>query len=165
MNRAADLYFTYQFIKRLLTPFKDWEAYKLGIIDKDGKVLRKRNTLKKATELEAWTNTDVLTANIKKLLARLPGGSSFLASAAASYMLMKEGNQIDVENEELIEERLSYYMRLVEDGVATNVVGGGQIAGVGVVNPSIPNQNEPGVKKDKKVLLHAMLRRKQLKNV
>ena len=36
MGRAIDLFVTYRFIKLLVTPFKDTDAYKLGIIDEDG---------------------------------------------------------------------------------------------------------------------------------
>ena len=41
MGRAIDLLITYRVIKMLVTPFENTEAYKLGIIDKNGKVLRK----------------------------------------------------------------------------------------------------------------------------
>ena len=45
-NRAVDLVITYRVIKLLVTPFEKQEAFKFGIIDKDGKVLRKYRTLK-----------------------------------------------------------------------------------------------------------------------
>ena len=41
MSRAIDLLITYRVIKMLVTPFDNTDAYKLGIIDKNGKVLRK----------------------------------------------------------------------------------------------------------------------------
>ena len=37
MGRAIDLFVTYRFIKLLVTPFKETDAYKLGIIDEKGK--------------------------------------------------------------------------------------------------------------------------------
>ena len=40
MGRAIDLFVTYRFIKLLTTPFEKTEAYKLGIIDKDGEIGR-----------------------------------------------------------------------------------------------------------------------------
>ena len=46
MGRAIDLLITYRIIKLLVTPFEKQEAYKYGIIDKDGKVLRKTKDLK-----------------------------------------------------------------------------------------------------------------------
>ena len=39
MGRAIDLFVTYRFIKLLVTPFEKTDAFKLGIIDKDGNVL------------------------------------------------------------------------------------------------------------------------------
>ena len=36
MGRAIDLFVTYRFIKLLVTPFEKTDAFKLGIIDKDG---------------------------------------------------------------------------------------------------------------------------------
>ena len=45
MGRAIDLFVTYRFLKILVTPFEKQEAYKLGIIDKDGiLVLQKKKT-------------------------------------------------------------------------------------------------------------------------
>ena len=35
-NRAVDLVITYRVIKLLVTPFEKQEAFKYGIIDKDG---------------------------------------------------------------------------------------------------------------------------------
>ena len=39
---AVDAFIAYKFIKILTTPWKETEAYKLGIIDENGNVLRKR---------------------------------------------------------------------------------------------------------------------------
>ena len=47
-NRAIDLLITYRVIKLLVTPFEKQEAFKTGIIDKNGKVLKKYRTLKTA---------------------------------------------------------------------------------------------------------------------
>ena len=43
MGRAVDLFVTYRFIKLLTTPFEKTEAFKLGIIDKDGNRIKKKN--------------------------------------------------------------------------------------------------------------------------
>ena len=45
--QGADLYFVFTFIKRLVTPFNKTAAFKLKIIDKDGKPLKKRKDLTK----------------------------------------------------------------------------------------------------------------------
>ena len=41
MSRAVDLFVTYRFLKLLVTPWEKQEAYKEGIIDKNGKTLIK----------------------------------------------------------------------------------------------------------------------------
>jgi len=45
MGRAIDLLITYRVIKLLVTPWEEHEAYKYGIIDKNGKVLKKQVNL------------------------------------------------------------------------------------------------------------------------
>ena len=54
-NRAIDLLITYRVIKLLVTPFEKQEAFKTGIIDKNGKVLKKYRTLKTAKEKKSYT--------------------------------------------------------------------------------------------------------------
>jgi len=54
MSSIVDLFLVYQFITRLVTPFNQWNAYKLGIINDQGKVLRKRATLSTPEEKSAW---------------------------------------------------------------------------------------------------------------
>ena len=39
-SRAGDLYFTYRFLKLLVTPWEDTDAFKLGLIDDKGKRLK-----------------------------------------------------------------------------------------------------------------------------
>jgi len=45
ISRAADLYYTYKFLKTLVTDWEDMEAYKLGVIDDNGKFLLKGKQL------------------------------------------------------------------------------------------------------------------------
>lgn len=144
MARLVDLYLTYQFVTRLITPFNQWDAFNLGIINSDGKVLKKRKTLNTDEEKKAWGYFDILAANVKKLITKLPGGDSKLVTYAATGLLMRE------EYYKLDEE---YIEKIVEDLV--NVVGQGKIAGLGT-----GDQGEPGVKKKKKEIIAFMVKRK-----
>ena len=149
-NKAVDLFLVYQFLKRLATPFEQWDAYKLGIIDRQGKVLKPSSEHTTAEEKKAWGYFDRMVANLKKLLAKVPGGSTRLASYAAALLLLKEQDNLKhMSDEEMC--------NLLEDGIA-NVVGGGNIAGVGVG----PQGEPPGIPK---VKLTPMIKRKKLKNV
>ena len=67
-NRAVDLVITYRVVKLLATPFEKQEAFKYGIIDKDGKVLRKFRTLKTTIEKKSYTMLHRFVFNLKRIL-------------------------------------------------------------------------------------------------
>ena len=90
ISKAADLYYTFRFLKVLVTPWTEMPAYKLGIIDANGKVLRKSATLKTEAERDAYTPFHRLVFNIMKTLNAIPGGKSRIASYAAALYLIKE---------------------------------------------------------------------------
>lgn len=92
-SRAGDLYYTFRFIKMLTTPFKDTDAFKLGIIDENGKRIKSKQ-VKSTEEKDAYTTFHRLVFNIKKMLEKVPGGSSRLASYAAALFLLKEKYEI-----------------------------------------------------------------------
>jgi len=104
-NPLVDVFLTYQFIKRIIIPFDQWDAYKLGIIDKNGKVLKKQNTLKTKQEKASWGYFDILTANLKKMLAKVPAANNIIGSSVASYLLIKEDKSEALLNEVYFEVR------------------------------------------------------------
>jgi hypothetical protein len=97
-GQIAGMWIVYMIIKKLTTPFKDTEAFKLGIIDAKGNVLRKRHTLKTRQEKDAYTSLDTLVFNLKKMIERLPGGQSRLASFAAALYLIRETRNYELLN-------------------------------------------------------------------
>lgn len=115
---VVDLFLVYQFIRRLATPFNKWDAYKLGIIDENGKVLIKRKNFTRAEQSKAWGRFDIMIANLKKLLAKVPGGSSKIASYAAALFLIKEYKHFSDEsliNEDFSDEQLDEALVLFEN--------------------------------------------------
>jgi len=93
IKRAGDLVYTFRFLRLLTTKFEDTEAFKLGIIDKDGKRLKSydlNNMDNRSNYKEYYTPFHRLVFNIKKLLAKAPGGDTRLASYAAALYLLKE---------------------------------------------------------------------------
>jgi hypothetical protein len=102
-SKAVDLILIYQFLKRLTTPFDKTEAYELGLIDEKGKRTKKKIETKE--EEEAYGYFDRLVFNIKRLIEKVPGGSSRLGSYAAALFLIKESvePQKNYTEEELIE--------------------------------------------------------------
>lgn len=155
---VIDLFLLYQFLRRLVQPFDSWDAYKTGVIDKDGNVIVKSSdrTMKQD---QSWGYYDRLVANLKKLLAKIPGGRLRISSFAAALLLLREEN-IDPDDTILLEQKLYQYLDeakyIQEEVPPANAVGSGNIHGVGV-GPF----GEPGYKRNKKddEELHKLLKR------
>ena len=88
-SRAGDLLYTFRFIKLLTTPFNESDAFKMGLIDADGKRI-KEAPLDNSDKKAAYSPFVRLSFNIKKLIGQLPGGKSTLGSYAAALYLIKE---------------------------------------------------------------------------
>jgi len=105
VKRAADLAYTFRFIRMLVLDWKEWDAYKLGIIDEEGK--RQRNIkLDNDEKKAAYTPFIRLCANIKRLVANIPGGSSKLGSFASALYLIKEHYGLKDKDIKAINEKL-----------------------------------------------------------
>ena len=117
MSRAVDLLITYRIIKLLTTPFEKQEAYRLGIIDKNGKVLRKTKELKTGKERDSYTILHRFVFNLKRLINIVPGGKSKLGTyAAALGLLLKENKDMnEIEIEKVLYKHLSDNDLLVLD--------------------------------------------------
>ncbi len=98
----GNIYFVYQFLKKLVTPFEKTKAFELGIIDEKGKILKRRRDLETSDEKDAYNLSDTLVWNIKKLMGKIPGGKSRIASyAAALYLIKEQSDGYKVTEEEL----------------------------------------------------------------
>lgn len=106
-----DAFIAYKFIKILVVPWKETDAFKLGIIDEKGNVLKKRNTLRLGEEKKAYTIIHTLVWKIKRILEKIQIGKSRLGSlAAAMWFLKEEFEKLDVDTE-LIEEGIMSSLR------------------------------------------------------
>ena len=96
-NRAVDLVITYRVIKLLVTPFNKQEAFKQGIIDKDGNVLRKFRTLKTTAEKKSYTILHRFVFNLKRILSKVGlGGRLGTFAVALATLLREDKNYVDV---------------------------------------------------------------------
>lgn len=125
MLSLADRFYTLRFLRLLTTSWEDTNAYKAGIIDAQGNVLRKAKT---SADKKAYNIFHKLVFNIKRLLNNLPFGRSKLASYAAGLYLIKDHaeiseelfgetlyelfgyNPLDYETDELISESRSFLL-------------------------------------------------------
>ena len=115
LSRAADLGYAFRFLKLLTTPWNKLKAYELGIVDEKGKNLKKAKELKTKEEKSAYTIFHRLVFNIKRLLNKIPGGKSTLASYAAALYLIKEHTGM---SEEKIEEIIA---KALDDNLETDI--------------------------------------------
>lgn len=124
----------------LVTSFDKTDAFKLGIIDAEGTPLKKIKDLKTSEEKDAYDMLDRLVFSLKRLLGKVPGGKSKLASLAAAYWLVKESYETQevvtqeqlnslvdlIESNQIVlkeQSDIQGYLSLTEDGAIANVAG------------------------------------------
>lgn len=159
MSSAVDLFMVYQFIKRLSSSYKEWPAYKAGVIDEKGNILKsKRERRLDVESRKSFTKFDLLVLKIKNLLGNVPGGQRRLANYAAALWFIKEQNENYTEV--LTETKLNEYMSLVETTQLnrdfeqlfeepTMSAGGGQVASIGIGPDGEPGFTKSAMKKYK----------------
>lgn len=94
MLSIADKFYTLRFLRLLTTQWKDTNAFKAGIIDDQGNVLRKAET---SEDKKVYNMFHKLVFNIKRLLNKIPFGRSKLASYAAALLLLKDHTELSDE--------------------------------------------------------------------
>ena len=158
MGRAVDLFVTYRFLKLLTTPFEKTEAYKKGIIDKDGNRVMKqkaRNTPKEvAVQLNtpdlknSYTILHKLIFNIKKLFAKVPGLRTKVGTYAAALFLLKDTFKEHVEDPDMFEKEFMKYLKEnkieLDREISEEVIGFGEVLPKGeyVLKNDILNKEE-----------------------
>ena len=111
MANLVDLYIVYRILRKLTTPFDQWDAYKQGVIDAEGNVIKKPEDRTTLDQKESLTTLDTLILNLKKILGKLPFGKTRLASYGAALFLIKEEKNLTEEN---LEEKFVAYMNSQE---------------------------------------------------
>jgi hypothetical protein len=109
-NRAIDFLITYRIVKLLSTDFKDQEAFKFGIIDTNGKVLRPVRTLNTQAELDSYTVLHRFIFNLKRILAKFGLKSSLSNFGVALAFILKENQEL-IKHKSLIESAVITYLK------------------------------------------------------
>ena len=157
MGRAIDLFVTYRFIKLLVTPFEKTEAYKLGIIDKDGKRKTEQTSatgvrptnLNTAEKKNAYTVLHKLVFNIKKIFGKVPGLRTKLGTYAAALFLLKDTFKEHVEDPDVFEKEFMKYLKEegyeIDNTISEEVIGFGEVLPKGeytLVNDILNSEEE-----------------------
>ena len=93
-SRIVDTLITYRILKLLVTPWEKHEAFKRGIIDKKGNVLRKNRTLTDTKDKKSYTYLHRFVFNMKRLFGKLRLGSKFGSFAGGLAMTLKEDKRL-----------------------------------------------------------------------
>ena len=154
MGRAVDLFVTYRFIKLLTTPFEKTDAYKFGIIDKEGNRIREPNSTRVKVELttstlkNSYTILHKLVFNIKKIFSKLPILKSKIGTYAAALFLLKDTFKEHVEDPDVFEKEFMKYLKEnkieLDREISEEVIGFGEVLPKGeyVLKNDILNKEE-----------------------
>ena len=98
ISRLADTAYALRFLRLLTMPWEKTEAFKLGIIDKDGMRteykdavnVRIKTPIDTPKKKAAYTVFHKLVFNLRRLLQKIPLGKSLVARYGAALYLIKE---------------------------------------------------------------------------
>ena len=136
MGSAIDLFVTYRFLRLLTTPFEKTDAYKFGIIDKNGNRIKKKLSSKPEVELttselkNSYTILHKLVFNIKKIFAKIPGLRTKLGTYAAALFLLKDTLKENLQDPKILEKEFLKYLHEnyeIENTIDEQVVGFGEL--------------------------------------
>jgi hypothetical protein len=102
MSRIVDNLIAFRILTLLVKPFPETDAFRLGIIDKNGKNLVPSSKLSTEEEKDSYDYLHRLVFNLKKLINKLPGGDNKIKNIVAALFLIKE--QLKINDGELISE-------------------------------------------------------------
>ena len=97
-------------MKLLVTPFNKQEAYKYGIIDDKGKVLRPFRTIQKTAEKQSYTILHRFIFNLKRILQKAGLGGRLGTFAVALATLIRENKEFE-QHQKLIESTVIKYLK------------------------------------------------------
>ena len=105
-SRGADLYFVFRFLRLLTMKWEKTDAYKYGIIDKKGQILKKSSELTTVDEKAGYTMLHRMVFKIRRLIEKIPVlGKSILTNYAAALFLLKEQDNPRIWTDENFMER------------------------------------------------------------
>lgn len=170
MANITDAIVVLRILKLLTTPIEKSDAYKYGIIDKNGKKIKNPES---SSEREAYTILNRFVFKLQYALMKSPDrGAKRLLSLAAAMAILREHNEEDLDSmtDKEIESKLALYemfddvkqqstllehnlvsFKTFREEVAANAAGGGGIDGIG-----IGPKGEPG----RDPVMMPMIRRK-----
>lgn len=170
MNQLLDRQYALKILKMLATDFKDMDAFKKGIIDKEGNVIKKSFQLKGQAERNAYTYLDRLVIILKKAIKKNEKRGDYTLSKALSPALwlvreqLESGSRATMNIEGKYQELYNLDVTLAEEEILImSEEGVAAIGGAPTNNISGASVQEPKIgKKEIKKYQGTVARRPQL---
>jgi len=90
MGKFVDSVIAFRILHMLVQNFEDTPAFRLGIIDKNGKELKHMKDLNTVQLRDAYTLLHRLVFRLKRIINKVPIENKKLVSLAAAYALIRE---------------------------------------------------------------------------
>jgi len=112
ITKVIGAFTVYKFIKLIATPFRQMDAYKLGIIDDKGKFLKKSEELTSSRERKSVDVFNRLIINLKKIMKKIPDPSlqAKLRNVATAMILIKEESEKIGANGDMVVYEIKRYL-------------------------------------------------------
>ena len=110
-SKTISAFTVFKFIKMMSDPFTKMEAYKLGIIDENGKFLKKVYDLTSTKEKKSVDAFNRLIINLKKIIKKVPDPklkAQMKTISTAMVLLKDEAEKYGADGEYVVEEIKGY---------------------------------------------------------
>lgn len=100
-NTVSSTLLTYKFANLVRRKFVDWDAYRLGLIDRQGNIVKVPRT---PSEIRSFGMFENLVRKLKKAIARYVGDSDIVSHLISLYLVKKESRD---SNEEFVKQEIA----------------------------------------------------------
>lgn len=120
ISRVTDSVYAFKLARLLTTDWEEWDAFKNGILDENGARTKKKIT--KSSDKSSWTFFHRASANLKRLMDKVPGGSTKLGKALSLFKLFSES--VDSEEDRVFAFAEAEAEKIIQEAVVAGDSGG-----------------------------------------
>lgn len=113
---ALSKFQAFLFASLLAKKFTDWDAYKLGLIDKKGKLIKKASSAEEKKALGTFEN---LVRKVKSVILKFVPDNKYLQFIISAYLLKENENE---KHKEIIYNELNEEEKIQLDDIINNCI-------------------------------------------
>tara|TARA_R110000824_G_scaffold20025_3_gene76282 strand:+ start:174 stop:596 length:423 start_codon:yes stop_codon:yes gene_type:complete len=107
LTKVVNAFTVFKFIKLMVSPFEKTDAYKYGIIDKNGKFLKSSEELTSSKEKKSVDIFHRLIFNLKKMIKKIPDPqlqAQMKTLPSAMFLIKEEAEKIGADGDVVLSE-------------------------------------------------------------